>query len=227
MSVLPICMQSTPCQGCAVACCLALTSAIAPMALRPLFSARAMGMVSRAAANARMLYWSIVCSVSAAACTAREADISLAPPPGTTRASRMRFRTQQFASWRHRFASSTTIWFPPRTRTVTALEFRQSSITSIWSFVVPKVISRTTPADPSFSAFSSSKRGTILPPVAMAMSSSSTPPTHLTAGSFCWYSRWLASSSKPHWQMTKFAPASLMCLIWSRKYFCSFSYSFL
>jgi hypothetical protein len=35
------------------------------------------------------------------------------------------------------------------------------------------------------------------------------PPTHRTAGrSFC-ISRWLASSSKPHWQMTRLAPVSL------------------
>mmetsp|Transcript_10781 Transcript_10781/g.28790 ORF Transcript_10781/g.28790 Transcript_10781/m.28790 type:complete len:228 (+) Transcript_10781:281-964(+) len=227
MSVVPFCMQSTPFHGLSVVCCFALTAAISPMALRPLFSASAIGIESSALLYARMLYCSIVSSLSAAAETARDAAISLAPPPGTTRGSRMRFRTQQLASCRQRLASSTTIWFPPRTSTVTALEFAQSSITSIWSLVVPNVISLTVPALPNFSAVSSSNRGTILPPVAIAISSSSTPPTHLTAGSLFWYRRWLASSSKPHWQITKFVPESLRYLIWSRKYCCSCSYNFL
>mmetsp|Transcript_105451 Transcript_105451/g.264012 ORF Transcript_105451/g.264012 Transcript_105451/m.264012 type:complete len:207 (-) Transcript_105451:957-1577(-) len=206
-------MQSTPCQGLEVLCCFAFIAAISPMALKPLFSARAIGITSSALANARMLYWSSVCSLSEAAVTAKEAAISLAPPPGTTRGSRMRFLTQQFASCRHRFASSTTIWLPPRTRTVTALEFAQSSMTSIWSLVVPKVSSLTVPALPNFSGFSSSNLGTMRPPVAIAMSSNSTPPTHLTAGNLFWYNKWLASSSKPHWQMTKFAPHSFKHLI--------------
>mmetsp|Transcript_80541 Transcript_80541/g.228162 ORF Transcript_80541/g.228162 Transcript_80541/m.228162 type:complete len:224 (+) Transcript_80541:217-888(+) len=223
MSVVPTCMQSTPCQEFLVVCCVAFISAMVAMALSPLFSARDMGMTSRASAKPFMLYWSRVSSESAAARTASDAAISLAPPPGTTRASRIRFLTQQFASWRQRLASSTTIWLPPRTRIVTAFEFAQSSMTSIWSWVVPNASSRTHPALPSFASVSSSKRGTILPPVAMAMSSSSTPPTHLTAGSFCWYSRWLASSSKPHWQITRLAPDALMCLICSRKYCCSCS----
>ena len=71
--------------------------------------------------------------------------------------------------------------------------------------------SRTRPAWPSLSAESSEKRGTILPPVAMAMSSISGPPTHRTAGRPFWSSRWLASSSNPHWQITRFAPVALTC----------------
>ena len=38
------------------------------------------------------------------------------------------------------------------------------------------------PALPSFSGAHSSKRGIMRPPVAMAINSISTPPTHLTAG---------------------------------------------
>ena len=45
-------------------------------------------------------------------------------------------------------------------------------------------------------------------PVAIAISSSSTPPTHRTAGKFLCSNKWFASSSKPHWQMTKVAPTS-------------------
>lgn len=45
-------------------------------------------------------------------------------------------------------------------------------------------------------------RGTMRAPVAIAMSSSSTPPTQRTAGSWFCSRRWLASSSKPHWQIT-------------------------
>ena len=66
---------------------------------------------------------------------------------------------------------------------VTALEFLHSSITNMWSLVVPKLISLTIPAVPSFSGVSSENLGTIRPPVAMAMSSISGPPTHRTAGS--------------------------------------------
>mmetsp|Transcript_51986 Transcript_51986/g.149860 ORF Transcript_51986/g.149860 Transcript_51986/m.149860 type:complete len:224 (+) Transcript_51986:337-1008(+) len=223
MSDCPVCMQSTPCHGLPVFFCLAFVEAISTMALRPLFSARAMGMTSRAAAQARMLYWSMVCSLSLASTTAKLAAISLAPPPGTTRGSRTRFRTQQLASWRQRLASSTTIWLPPRTRMVTALEFAQSSITSIWSLVVPNVISLTVPAFPSLSSVNSSNLGTILPPVAMAISSSSTPPTHRTAGNLFWYNKWFASSSKPHWQITRLAPHLCRAWIWSRKYCCSLS----
>mmetsp|Transcript_24932 Transcript_24932/g.45786 ORF Transcript_24932/g.45786 Transcript_24932/m.45786 type:complete len:223 (-) Transcript_24932:732-1400(-) len=189
ISVIPVCMQSTPCHELFFSCCKAFVFDISPMALRPLFSAKAIGTTSRADANARMLYCSKVSSLSAAATTARDAATSLAPPPGTTRGSRMRFLTQQFASCRHLFASSTAIWLPPRTRIVTALEFAQSSITSICSLDVPKVSSRTQPATPSFCAESSSNLGTIRPPVAMAMSSNSTPPTHRTAGNLFWYSR--------------------------------------
>ena len=72
-----------------------------------------------------------------------------------------------------------TILVPPLRNIVTAFEFLHSSITSILSLVVPKVISRTTPAEPSLSDVSSWKRGTIRPPVAIAMSSISGPPTHL------------------------------------------------
>mmetsp|Transcript_1853 Transcript_1853/g.4613 ORF Transcript_1853/g.4613 Transcript_1853/m.4613 type:complete len:238 (-) Transcript_1853:588-1301(-) len=141
------------------------------------------------------------------------------------RLSRMRLRTTQMASCSERFASSTIILLPPRTKMVTALELGQSSITSILSFVVPNEISRTVPALPSFSAVSSEKRGTIRPPVAMAMSSISTPPTQRTAGRPCCMSKWFASSSKPHWQMTRFAPDSFTLSTISRKYLRSASCS--
>src|SRR2546423_14747266 len=36
------------------------------------------------------------------------------------------------------------------------------------------------------------------------------PPTHLTAGNLFCKSKWFASSSKPHWQITKEAPTSLI-----------------
>ena len=50
---------------------------------------------------------------------------------------------------------------------------------------------------PSLSGASSEKRGTMRAPVAMASSSSSTPPTQRTAGKSLAISKWLASSSKP------------------------------
>lgn len=71
-----------------------------------------------------------------------------------------------------------TILFPPLMKMVTALEFWHCSMRSILSLVVPKEISRTTPAKPSFSAVSSQKRGTMRPPVAMAINWSQTDMTY-------------------------------------------------
>ena len=63
-----------------------------------------------------------------------------------------------------------TILFPPRIKMVTARELWHSSITNILSLVVPKLSSFTSPAFPSFSVVSSENLGTILPPVAIAIS---------------------------------------------------------
>ncbi len=121
-----------------------------------------------------------------------EEQISAAPPPYTTRLSRTKFLTTQIASCRARLASSMictrmkrfsqriycsrrrpcllTILLLPLTKIVTALVLAQSSMTSIFSLVVPNEISRTIPAFPSLSAVRSSNRGTMRPFVAMAMS---------------------------------------------------------
>mmetsp|Transcript_2182 Transcript_2182/g.6499 ORF Transcript_2182/g.6499 Transcript_2182/m.6499 type:complete len:208 (-) Transcript_2182:906-1529(-) len=156
---------------------------------------------------------SMVRTWSAASDTLSEHAISDAPPPYTIRLSRIRLRTTQIASCSERFASSRTIRLPPRQKTVTAREFGQPSITIIRSFVVPNASSCTWPAEPSLSAVSSAKRGTMRASVAMAISSSSTPPTHRMAGSSFCINKWFASSSKPHWQMTRLAPASFTCRI--------------
>mmetsp|Transcript_45949 Transcript_45949/g.80302 ORF Transcript_45949/g.80302 Transcript_45949/m.80302 type:complete len:251 (-) Transcript_45949:939-1691(-) len=212
MSLLPIWLQSTPRRGLPSASWRALMEVTSVMGDRPAFSARAIGRSSRASAKARMAYCSIPGTVSAKADTAREQAISAEPPPYTTRLSLMRLRTTHMASCRERCASSTIILLPPRISTVTALEQAQSSMTSMRSLVVPKLTSRTVPARPSLASLSSEKRGTMRPPVAIAMSSSSTPPTQRTAGRpFC-SSKWFASSSKPHWQITRLAPESLHCL---------------
>ena len=55
------------------------------------------------------------------------------------------------------------------------------------------------------------------------LTSISGPPTHLTAGSLFCNNKWFASSSKPHWQMTRLAPVSLICFTISSNF--SFSYS--
>ena len=62
-----------------------------------------------------------------------------------------------------------TILLEPRTKMVTARVFGHSSMTSILSLVVPKVSSRTMPAEPSFLVVRSSNRGTIRPSVANAI----------------------------------------------------------
>lgn len=82
-------------------------------------------------------------------------------------------------------------------------------------------------AFPNFLASISSNLGIILPPVATAMSSISVPETHLTAGKSAYKSKWLASSSNPHWHITMLAPESLHLLTISLKYYCSASYNFL
>ena len=69
--------------------------------------------------------------------------------------SLIRFLTTQMASWSDRFASSTTMRFEPLMKTVTALVFLHSSMTSIRSLVVPRSISRTTPAEPSLAEVNS------------------------------------------------------------------------
>mmetsp|Transcript_1690 Transcript_1690/g.3800 ORF Transcript_1690/g.3800 Transcript_1690/m.3800 type:complete len:264 (+) Transcript_1690:412-1203(+) len=142
--------------------------------------------------------------------------------------SRMRLRATQIASCRLRLVSSTIMRFPPRTKMVTDFVSPHPSTTKHLSLVVPNATSFTALALPSLSGVSSWKRGTMRPPVAMASSSSSTPPTQRTAGSFRWYSRWFASSSNPHWHMTRLAPLSRHCCTMSSKYFlsafCSDSY---
>jgi len=54
---------------------------------------------------------------------------------------------------------------------------------------VPKETSSMLPATPSFSGVISSNLGMILAPVAMAKSSISTPPTHLTEGRLFYMSK--------------------------------------
>mmetsp|Transcript_26953 Transcript_26953/g.54212 ORF Transcript_26953/g.54212 Transcript_26953/m.54212 type:complete len:299 (-) Transcript_26953:740-1636(-) len=221
MSLVPACLQSTPSHGFFSSTCRCFTAPSASMPDMPLFSASAIGIVSSASANARIAYWSMPVTVLDAFMIARLHEISAAPPPYTIRLSRTRLRTMQRPSWMERLISSMIILLAPRTKIVTALLFWQSSTNSIRSLVVPNDTSRTLPADPSFSAVSSEKRGTMRAPHAMARSSISTPPTHRTAGSSFCMRRWFASSSKPHWQMARFAPLSLICFTMSTKYCCS------
>jgi hypothetical protein len=53
------------------------------------------------------------------------------------------------------------------------------------------------------------------------LTSISGPPTHRTAGSSFCINKWFASSSKPHWQITKLAPVSLtlwrISIAWSKR----------
>mmetsp|Transcript_6126 Transcript_6126/g.11306 ORF Transcript_6126/g.11306 Transcript_6126/m.11306 type:complete len:261 (-) Transcript_6126:910-1692(-) len=225
MSLVPFCLQSTPrCEHFCSICALR-TEARLGIGASPLFSARAIGICSRASANPRTAYCSTPETESANSAILSEQAISAAPPPYTIRLSRIRLRQTHMASWSERLASSMIIWFPPRMSTVTALERGHFSMTTILSFVVPKDTSRTIPAVPSFSGASSSNLGMMRAPVAIAISSISTPPTQRTAGSLFWSRRWLASSSKPHWHRTRVAPESLHFWTMSLKYFCSLAYS--
>lgn len=53
-----LCKQSMPRKGLLSLTCLALTSVMVWMGFRPLFSAKAIGMTSKASANERMAYCS-------------------------------------------------------------------------------------------------------------------------------------------------------------------------
>ena len=176
--------------------------------LYPEFSASEIGITSNASAKALIAYWSMVLVLSALSATYKEQETSVAPPPYTILLFFNIFLTTQRASWRHRLASSTIIDEPPLTKIVTAFFLGQSSITIIFWFFVPTVISLITRALPNFSFLISEKLFIILPPVAKAICSISAPPTHLTEGSPLCIKRWFASSSKPHWHMTKLAPLS-------------------
>mmetsp|Transcript_13890 Transcript_13890/g.43563 ORF Transcript_13890/g.43563 Transcript_13890/m.43563 type:complete len:251 (+) Transcript_13890:110-862(+) len=209
MSLVPSSLASTPRYGLPSTAWRVLTAVSVLMGCRPLFSASASGTASSASAKARMAYCSTPGTCFAASSTASEHAISAEPPPYTIRLLRMRLRATHSASCSERLVSSMIILLPPRTKMVTALELEHSSMYSMRSLVVPNITSRTTPALPSLSAVSSWNRGTMRPPVAMAISSSSTPPTQRTAGSLLCISRWLASSSNPHWQMMRLAPESL------------------
>ena len=164
---------------------------------------------------------------SAALLMARQQAISTDPPPNTTLLFLMRFLTTQSASCSDLLASSTIMELPPLMRIVTALQFAQSLIASMRSLVVPKCSSSMRPAFPSFSGVISWKRGIMRPPVAIAISSMSVPDTQRTAGRLFWSRRWLASSSKPHWQRAMVAPESFTFFTMSTKYCCSWLWSFL
>mmetsp|Transcript_9548 Transcript_9548/g.25964 ORF Transcript_9548/g.25964 Transcript_9548/m.25964 type:complete len:344 (-) Transcript_9548:570-1601(-) len=225
MSFVPTPMQSMPRKGFSSLSCLALTAATDSMGDSPAFSASESGTTSRASANALRPHCSMPGTVSATPWIANEQAISAAPPPYTIRLSLTRFLATHRASCRDRLVSSTIILLPPRTKMLTALVFLHPSTTSCVSCVVPNPTSRTVLAKPSLSGVSSSNLGTIRAPVASARSSISTPPTHRTAGRSLCISKWLASSSKPHWQTINPAPESLHRFTMSRKYCCSCSRS--
>ena len=77
--------------------------------------------------------------------------------------------SKEYFYYLNHVSTTHTILFPPRRKMVTALLFWQPSMTSMCSFVVPKLSSRTFPALPSFSGVSSLNLGTIRPPVAIAI----------------------------------------------------------
>ncbi len=116
------------------------------------------------------------------------------------------------ASWMDLSASETIICEPPLTKIVTDFDLEHCSITSIRSSVVPKCTSFISPHEPSFSGVISWNLGIIRAPVAIATNSMSTPPTQRTAGKLFYKRRWLASSSKPHWQSAIVAPLSFTFL---------------
>jgi len=75
----------------------------------------------------------------------------------------------------------TIIALLPLHKIVTTLLLAQSFTTKSFSYIVPNTISSILPARPNFSGLISSNLGIILPPVAIAKSSTSPPATHLTA----------------------------------------------
>ena len=151
----------------------------AVMGLMPLFSASAMGISSKASAKACMAYCSMPDTLSAASATAREHEISADPPPYTMRLSLMRLRVTHMASCRERLVSSMSMWLPPRTNTVTARELLHSSMTSMRSMSLPKLL-----------WFRSASSDSLLRSRASMMASTS-------GDASSWYQKMMSSSGAP------------------------------
>ncbi|ANB14348.1 T-complex protein 1 epsilon subunit [Sugiyamaella lignohabitans] len=81
MSLVPVPRQSIPSLALDSLIWRDLTVASDSIGDIPEFSARAIGIASKAVANARNAYWSIPVRRSAASATATEHAISAAPPP--------------------------------------------------------------------------------------------------------------------------------------------------
>lgn len=88
------------------------------MGLRPAFSAKVKGMISKAVAYALRQMASIPSSLSAKAANLRASSVSGAPPPAITAFLRTKQRTTHKASCKDRSASSSTSLLDPRTSKV-------------------------------------------------------------------------------------------------------------
>jgi len=126
MLLVPFDMASTPMNGFESSICIFLIFWTYSIVLKPEFSARVIGIYSRASANALTAYCSIPWILSASLATSIAHASSVAPPPPTTLLFLIMFLTTHMASKRHLLASSQMVLDPPLIRTVTALECSQS-----------------------------------------------------------------------------------------------------
>jgi hypothetical protein len=119
-------MQSTPINGFYSSICIFFILLKYSIGLYPEFSAKVIGISSKASAKALTAYYSIPSILSACYETSMAHASSVAPPPPTTLLFLTMFLTTQIASNKHLFASSQMVLDPPLISTVTAFEFSHS-----------------------------------------------------------------------------------------------------
>ena len=112
-----------------------------------------------------------------------------------------------------RSASSTILWEPPLTRSVSALGFFDPSMKTHLSSSI--FLSSARPAVPRSFFSKSSMLVTILPPVAFASLLISLSLTRLTARIFSLAKKCCATSSIPFWHTRTFAPTEAILLTMS------------
>lgn len=124
--LVPTDMQSTPMNGFYSSIYIFFILLKYSIGLNPEFSAKVIGISSKASANALTAYCSIPSILSAYYETSIAQASSVAPPPPTTLLFLTMFLTTQMASNKHLFASSHIVLDPPLIKTVTAFEFSHS-----------------------------------------------------------------------------------------------------
>merc|ERR1719379_1189083 len=201
-------MPTEPCP----ALCAAYMAATMLVASRPAFSASVRGTTSSARPNLWIAYWLSPGCASANACSASASRSSLAPAPGTKRASRVIDLTTLTPSSMARSTSSMMFIDEPRTTMVAVLD-----ASSCWSKMVhhvePISLTYTLEHAPRSSSVGGSSLTRLVAPVVRHTRRSSNLLGTLTT-SILYFSTKCSASSPIDWpHTTTLAPASAMALM--------------